>query len=48
MNIFLLISDTFRYDNFFDRSKVMPVRTPNLDAFSERAVSLSQMYGRSP
>jgi arylsulfatase A-like enzyme len=44
MNIFLLISDTFRYDNLFDRSKVMPVHTPNLDAFSERAVSLSQMY----
>ncbi len=44
MNIFLLISDTFRYDNLFDRSKVMPVHTPNLDAFSDRAVSLSQMY----
>ncbi|HUT23652.1 MAG TPA: sulfatase [Sumerlaeia bacterium] len=44
MNIILLISDTFRYDNLFDRAKAMPVRTPNLDAFSERAVSLSNMF----
>ncbi len=43
MNIFLLISDTFRYDNLFDRA-TMPVATPALDAFSQRAVSLSQMY----
>ena len=51
MNVFLLISDTFRYDNFFDRAAAgpmgMPVRTPNLDAFSERAVSLSKMYTSS-
>jgi arylsulfatase A-like enzyme len=46
MNIILLISDTYRYDNLFDRA-AMPVRTPNLDAFSERAVSLSQMYTAS-
>jgi arylsulfatase A-like enzyme len=44
MNIILLISDTFRYDNLFDRSKTMPVRTPELDKFSERAVSLSNLW----
>jgi len=43
MNIILLISDTFRYDNLFERA-AMPVRTPNLDRFSERAVSLSRYY----
>jgi arylsulfatase A-like enzyme len=43
MNIILLISDTFRYDNLFDRAS-MPVRTPELDRFSERAVSLSSLY----
>ena len=43
MNIILLISDTYRYDNLFDRAS-MPVRTPQLDRFSERAVSLSRMY----
>ncbi|KPK48681.1 MAG: hypothetical protein AMK72_06325 [Planctomycetes bacterium SM23_25] len=43
MNIILIISDTFRYDNFFDRA-VMPVRTPHLDAFSRRAVSATQMW----
>jgi len=42
MNIILLISDTFRYDNLFDRAS-MPVRTPCLDAFTQRAVSLEQM-----
>ncbi len=43
MNIILIISDTFRYDNLFDRA-AMPVRTPELDRFSERAVSLSDFY----
>ncbi len=43
MNIILLISDTFRYDNLFDRAET-PVRTPHLDRFAERAVSLSGMY----
>ena len=43
MNIILLISDTFRYDNLFDRA-AMPVSTPNLDAFADRAVSLERMY----
>ncbi len=43
MNIILLISDTFRYDNLFDRA-AMPVRTPNLDSFAERAVSMTRFY----
>jgi len=43
LNIILLISDTYRYDNLFDRAE-MPVATPNLDAFSRRAVSLSRLY----
>ncbi len=43
MNIFLLISDTFRYDNLFDRA-AMPVRTPELDRFAERAVSFSNFW----
>ena len=43
MNIILIVSDTYRYDNLFDRA-AMPVRTPNLDAFAERAVSMEQFY----
>jgi arylsulfatase A-like enzyme len=43
MNIILIISDTYRYDNLFDRAE-MPVRTPELDRFSERAVSASNMH----
>ncbi len=43
MNIILIVSDTFRYDNLFDRAS-MPVRTPHLDAFSRRAVSMEQFY----
>jgi arylsulfatase A-like enzyme len=43
VNIILIVSDTFRYDNLFDRA-AMPVRTPNLDEFSRRAASLSRMY----
>lgn len=46
MNIILIISDTFRYDNLFDRAG-MPVRTPELDRFANRAVSLSQLYTSS-
>ena len=42
MNVILIISDTFRYDNLFDRA-AMPVRTPNLDAFAARAVSAERM-----
>lgn len=43
MNIIFLISDTFRYDNLFDRAK-MPVDTPCLDAFARRAISVERMY----
>ncbi len=43
MNIILIVSDTFRYDNLFDRA-AMPVRTPHLDAFAQRAVSMEQFY----
>jgi arylsulfatase A-like enzyme len=46
MNIILLISDTFRYDNLFDRAS-MPVRTPELDRFAQRAVSCSRAYAAS-
>ena len=43
MNIIIIISATFRYDNLFDRAE-MRVNTPSLDRFSERAVSLSRSY----
>ena len=42
-NIILIVADTYRYDNLFDRA-AMPVRTPHLDKFSERAVSFSRFY----
>jgi arylsulfatase A-like enzyme len=42
-NIIIINADTYRYDNLFDRA-VMPVNTPNLDYFSERAVSFSNFY----
>ena len=42
-NILIINSDTFRYDNLFDRA-AMPVHTPNLDAFARRAVSMSRFY----
>lgn len=42
-NIVLINSDTYRYDNLFDRA-AMPVATPNLDAFSKRAVSMGRFY----
>jgi len=44
VNVILLISDTFRYDNLFDWATEMPVNTPCLDKFSERAVSCSRMF----
>ena len=48
MNIILMVSDTFRYDNLFDRAAAgpmgMPVCTPCLDAFAQRAVSFSHGY----
>ena len=43
MNVIMIISDTYRYDNLVDRAS-MVVRTPELDRFAERAVSLSTMY----
>ena len=43
MNIILIVSDTYRHDNLFDRS-ALPVRTPHLDAFSQRAISMEQFY----
>jgi len=43
LNIVLLMSDTFRFDNLEDAAE-MPVRTPCLDAFRKRAVLLSQFY----
>ena len=46
MNIILIISDTFRYDNLGSRAG-LPVRTPNLDAFSKRAVSLEGLHTSS-
>ena len=46
MNVILIVSDTFRYDNLFDRAE-MPVRTPELDRFAGRAVELSRMYTAS-
>ena len=46
MNVILIVSDTFRYDNLFDRAE-MPVRTPELDRFAGRSVALSRMYTAS-
>jgi len=46
MNIILIVSDTYRYDNLFGRA-AMPVRTPELEKFAARAVSLSGMYTSS-
>jgi len=43
LNVFLIISDTFRYDNLLDDT-VMPVRTPQLDAFKKRAVSIQGFH----
>lgn len=43
MNIILIMSDTFRFDNLFDRSPV-PVDTPNLDAFAGRAAEVIGMH----
>ncbi len=46
-NIVLLITDTFRYDNLFDRA-ARPVRTPHLDAFAAgRAAEIGHFYAGS-
>jgi arylsulfatase A-like enzyme len=42
MNVILIISDTFRHDNLYGPS-AMPVRTPELSRFAERAVNVRQM-----
>ena len=44
-NIILIITDTYRYDNLEDRAVVMPVRTPELDAFAtQRATAVEGFY----
>lgn len=44
-NIILIITDTYRYDNLEDRAEVMPVRTPELDAFAaEQATAVEGFY----
>ncbi len=44
-NIILIITDTYRYDNLGDRAEIMPVRTPELDAFAaERATAVEGFY----
>jgi arylsulfatase A-like enzyme len=47
-NIVIINADTYRYDNLFDWAAAQEghfaVSTPNLDAFSERAVSMSDFY----
>jgi len=42
-NIIIINADTYRYDNLFDRA-TLPVQTPHLDKFAERAVSMSHFY----
>lgn len=46
MNIILIISDSFRYDNICKHSP-LGTRTPTLDSFMQRAVSLTRMYAAS-
>ena len=43
-NIILIITDTYRWDNLFDRAE-RPVRTPHLDRFAtDRATSVEGFY----
>jgi arylsulfatase A-like enzyme len=42
-NIVIINADTYRYDNLFDLAAV-PVNTPSLDAFAERAVNMTRFY----
>lgn len=44
MNIILIISDTFRRDNLTCYAPDTVVRTPNLDAFAEKAVIFDKVY----
>jgi len=46
LNIILLISDTFRFDNLFRRA-AMPVRATQLEQFARRAVNFSRVYTAS-
>jgi arylsulfatase A-like enzyme len=46
LNLLIINADTYRYDNLFDRAAV-PVSTPHLDAFAERAVEMSRFYAGS-
>jgi arylsulfatase A-like enzyme len=44
-NVILIITDTYRYDNLKDRADVMPVHTPELDAFADqRATEIEGFY----
>ncbi|MBT3374744.1 MAG: sulfatase [Lentisphaerae bacterium] len=43
LNIVLIITDTFRYDNIGDRCPAMPVRTPALDRFA--AEQATEIHG---
>ncbi len=48
LNIILLITDTFRYDNLQQRAAAMPVRTPHLDRFAAaRATEVHGFYAGS-
>lgn len=45
LNVVLIITDTFRYDNIGNRGAVMPVRTPALDRFAaEQATEVHGFY----
>jgi len=46
MNIILIIADTYRYDNIFGHQEMKP-RTPCLEQFAKRSVSLSRFYTSS-
>ncbi len=45
-NVVIINADTYRYDNLFDYAGI-PVMTPSLDAFAERAVNMTQFYAGS-
>jgi len=45
LNVVLIITDTFRYDNLGERREAMPVRTPALDRFAaEQATEVHGFY----
>ena len=47
MNVILIVSDTFRLDNLSCYAADTRVRTPNLDAFAQRAVIFDKVYAGS-